>query len=239
MPPCSGQSRPSPPGGREDAASLDRPCARRLRELAVGMAEYSRRGSYQSMRPKRAKKPTISNRWFSGNFRLALTICEALPSCRGLRARHAQKEGIGSWEVPRLTSGNVTPWPASGRRGAAADDARTWEVGLCRKSCEAGEQGGAIRCGVGGAKGRDQGECGSAKHAPGSGTGKCVTGAGTHTASCEAKEEGKVHHALPPHQCRTAQAGVFRNQEGRCARGGRPDVAGLRGRPRSQYRRPA
>jgi hypothetical protein len=35
------------------------------------MEEYSRRGSNQS--PKRAKKPTISNRWFSGNFRLALT----------------------------------------------------------------------------------------------------------------------------------------------------------------------
>src|ERR1700688_2374540 len=73
MPPCSGQSRPSPPGGREDAASLDRPCARRLRELAVGMEEYSRRGSNQRMRPKRARKPTISNRWFSGNFSLALT----------------------------------------------------------------------------------------------------------------------------------------------------------------------
>src|SRR5580658_2923984 len=73
MPPCSGQSRPSPAGGREDAASLDRPCARRLRELAVGMEEYSRRGSNQRMRPKRARKPTISNRWFSGNFRLALT----------------------------------------------------------------------------------------------------------------------------------------------------------------------
>lgn len=69
-----------------------------------------------------------------------------------------------------MTSGNVAPWPASGRRGAEADDARTWEVGLCRRSCEAGEQGGAIRCGAGGAKGRDQGECGSAKHAPGSGT---------------------------------------------------------------------
>src|ERR1700690_2039963 len=55
-----------------------------------------------------------------------------MPSCRGRRARHAQKECIGSWEVPRLTSGNVTPWPASGRRGAEADDARTWEVGLCR-----------------------------------------------------------------------------------------------------------
>src|SRR5580693_5181042 len=74
MPPCSGQSRPSPAGGREDAASLDRPCARRLRELAVGMEECSRRGSNQRMRPKRARKPTISNRWFSGNFRLALTV---------------------------------------------------------------------------------------------------------------------------------------------------------------------
>src|SRR5271170_5397973 len=114
--------------------------------------------------------------WKESNATCARPICEALPSCRGLRARHAQKERIGSWEVPRLTSGNVTPWPASGRRGAEADDARTWEVGLCRTSCEAGEQGGAIRCGVGGAKGRDQGECGSAKHAPGSGTGKCVTG---------------------------------------------------------------
>src|ERR1700747_3457704 len=92
-----------------------------------------------------------------------------------------------------------------------ADDARTWEVGLCRRSYEAGEQGGGICWGVGGAKGRDQGECGSAKHAPGSGPGKCVTGAGTHTASCEAKEEGKAHHAFPPYQCRTAQAGVLRN----------------------------
>src|SRR5882724_8467088 len=36
MPPCSGQSRPSPSGGREDAASLDRPCARRRRDLRSG-----------------------------------------------------------------------------------------------------------------------------------------------------------------------------------------------------------
>jgi hypothetical protein len=51
MPPCSGQSRPSPSGGREDAASLDRPCARRLLTLAVGMEECSRRGSNQRMEP--------------------------------------------------------------------------------------------------------------------------------------------------------------------------------------------
>src|SRR6266436_7409710 len=57
--------------------------------------------------------------------------------------------------------------------------------------------------------------------------------------AAQAKEEGKVHRAFPPHQRRVAQAGVLRTQEGRRARGGRPDVAGLRGRPRSQYRRPA
>ncbi len=51
VPPCSGQSRPSPLGGRADAASLDRPCARRLRDLAVGMEECSRRGSNQRMDP--------------------------------------------------------------------------------------------------------------------------------------------------------------------------------------------
>src|SRR5882757_680660 len=76
MPPCSGQSRPSPAGGREDAASLDKPCARRLRELVVGMEECTRRGSNQRMRLKRARKPTISNRWFSANFRPALTHFE-------------------------------------------------------------------------------------------------------------------------------------------------------------------
>src|SRR3954463_8684685 len=48
-------------------------------------------------------------------------------------------------------------------------------------SDEAGEQSGAIRRGVGGAKGRDQGECGPAKHVPDAEPGKRVTGAGTHT----------------------------------------------------------
>ena len=64
VPPCSGQSRPSPSGGREDAASLDWPCARRLRDLAVGMEECSQRGSNQRIDPKRARKPAISNGWF-------------------------------------------------------------------------------------------------------------------------------------------------------------------------------
>src|ERR1700730_18481797 len=65
---------------------------------------------------------------------------------------------------------------ASGRRGAVADDARAWEVGRGHSSCEAGEQGRAICCGVGGARGRDRGECASTLHAPDSEPGKRGTG---------------------------------------------------------------
>src|ERR1700712_4645728 len=98
---------------------------------------------------------------------------------------------------------SVRPCPgmdrsASGRRGAVADDERTGEVRLRRSSDEACEQGWGTSCGVGGAKGGDQGEHGSATHAPGSEPGKRVTGAGTCTASCKAAEEGAVHRASTP-----------------------------------------
>src|SRR6201988_3296197 len=56
-----------------------------------------------------------------------------------------------------------------------ADDVRRREVGPRNSSCEAGEQRGAIRCGVGGAKDGDQGECGPTKHTPGSGLGESVS----------------------------------------------------------------
>src|ERR1700741_580611 len=67
----------------------------------------------------------------------------------------------------------------------------------------------AGRSGAGGAKGGDQGECGSAKHVPGAEPGKRVTSAGTHTESRKGEEEGEVHLALPPHQRRTARSGVL------------------------------
>jgi hypothetical protein len=55
------------------------------------------------------------------------------------------------------------------------------ESRLRHSSWEADEQGGAIRCGAGGAKGAGRGECEPAKHAPGTVPGSRVTGAGTHT----------------------------------------------------------
>src|SRR6516162_7683860 len=127
---------------------------------------------------------------------------EALSSRRGRGPHHAQKDRVGSWEIPRLTTGHVPTWSASGRRGAGADDARTREVGLRHSSREADEQGGAIRCGAGGAKGGDRGECGPAKHGPDARPGNRDTGAGAHTASSKGKEEGEVHLAPPPHSGR-------------------------------------
>jgi hypothetical protein len=70
--------------------------------------------------------------------------------------------------------------------------------------CEADERSGAIRVRAGGAKGGGRRECGPAKHAPCAGPGKPVTGAGPHTASRKAKEEGEVHGALPPSHHRPA-----------------------------------
>src|SRR5207302_8839690 len=55
----------------------------------------------------------------------------------------------GNREIPRLASRGAPLWPASGRRGAVADDERTWEVRLRNSSWEADEQSRATGCGVG------------------------------------------------------------------------------------------
>src|SRR6266699_2436119 len=91
----------------------------------------------------------------------------------------------GNREIPRLASCGAPLWPASGRRGAVADDERTWEVRLRNSSWEADEQSRATGSGVGGAKGGGRGECESAKHGPGAVPGNRVTGAEAHTARRE------------------------------------------------------
>ena len=65
------------------------------------------------------------------------------------------------------------------------------------------------RSGAGGAKGGGQGEREPAKHAPDTGTGKRVTGAGACTASRKATEEGEVHCTPPPHQHRLPGIAFF------------------------------
>src|SRR5690242_17057849 len=141
----------------------------------------------------------------------------------------------GNRETPGPTR-EVSNWSASGRRGAEADDGRGWGVRLRHSSREADEQSGAIRRGVGGAKGGGQGEGEPARHGPGTGPGSRVTRAGAPTASCKAKEEGTVHHPPSPHQRGPAGGSVWRSQ-GECRRGcRRTEVGGLRARPRAQSR---
>src|SRR6266498_2988446 len=114
----------------------------------------------------------------------------------------------GNREISRLAGGS-TDRSASGRRGAVADGERTREVRLRHTSDEACEQGWATGCGVGGAKGGDQGEHGPTTHAPGAEPEWCVTGAGTCTASSKAAEEGEVHCAPAPRYGRPATGSVL------------------------------
>src|SRR5215813_4084266 len=83
---------------------------------------------------------------------------------------------------------------SSGRPGAVADE-RGGEVGLAQGSKEAGEQGGYGRGGACGAKGRGQGEGGTAKHGPDSEPGGRVTGAGRSRS--ESGSGGSTGSSMP------------------------------------------
>ena len=73
----------------------------------------------------------------------------------------------GNREISSLTAGGgVRRRPASGRRGAEADDVRTGEVTLTGSTDEVGEQHGCTRGGVDGGKRWDREECGTATHGP-------------------------------------------------------------------------
>src|ERR1700676_1485761 len=73
----------------------------------------------------------------------------------------------GNREISSLTAGGCTRRrPASGRRGAEADDVRTGEVTFTGSTDEVGAQNGLARGGVDGGKRWDREECGTAKHSP-------------------------------------------------------------------------
>src|SRR5260370_34795212 len=73
----------------------------------------------------------------------------------------------GNREISSLTAGGgMRRRPASGRRGAEADDVRAGEVTLTGSTDEVGEQNGLARGGVDGGKRWDREECGTAKHGP-------------------------------------------------------------------------
>src|SRR3977135_1198759 len=130
----------------------------------------------------------------------------------------------------------VPPWEtvpgaASGRPEAVADDERGEEVRLIDSTCEAGEQSGAIRRGVGGGRRWDQEECGTAKHGPDTESGNRDTSAGPHTRSCNQEQEGEADSALASRQHRRSTVGLPQSEEAGCTGRRWTDMGGLRGRP--------
>src|SRR5262249_12694776 len=70
-------------------------------------------------------------------------LSEAMPACRGRRADHAQKDRVGTWEIPRPARA-IPLLVRIGKGKPIADDERTREVGPSSSSCEAGEQGARL-----------------------------------------------------------------------------------------------
>src|SRR4051812_48268798 len=158
----------------------------------------------------------------------------------GERVRTGPADPSGAWDQDHPPSTETTTQESGLRENRTSRLSERTEEGrkpdpLRLYSDEADEQRRAAGCGAGGAKGGGQGEGGTAKHAPGTepGTepGKRVPGAGPHTASRKAEEEGTVHRTPPPPQPRPAPDGVPGSQADRSTWGGRADMAGLRGRP--------
>ena len=68
----------------KDAASLDRPCARRPRDLAVGTEECSRRGSNQRMDPIDCAGTCCERKIKPAGFRAKLNLTSNVPYKGGL-----------------------------------------------------------------------------------------------------------------------------------------------------------
>src|SRR3954451_8610393 len=129
----------------------------------------------------------------------------------------------GNREISRPAGGMWPIRPASGRRGAVADDERPREVSppalakapdpaiVAVKPTNKAAEPGERRAGTEGLAGAGTRQ-GTAKHVPGAEPGKRVPGAGSRTDSRKAQEEGTGHHALPPPQPRSVPGSVPRAQ---------------------------
>ena len=106
-----------------------------------------------------------------------------------------------------------------------------------RSSEEASEQSGLGRYGVCGAKGRGQGECGSAKHGPDAEPGGRIKCADPHTRCRYQEQTGQADGAPASHQHRCSAGELLRSEEVRCAGCRRVDVGRLRGEHRGQPRK--
>src|SRR5215471_25078 len=109
-------------------------------------------------------------------------LSEAMPACRGRRADHAQKDRVGTWEIPR--SARAIPLLVRiGKGEPKADDERTREsdpavvaTKLANKAERSVAEPVEPRAGT-------KVECEPAAHGPDAEPGNRVTGAGAHTSN--------------------------------------------------------
>src|SRR5262249_47526967 len=139
---------------------------------------------------------------------------------REIRAGPASSQTLACAEVFHLGTGRspsqsppVVVGTASGRPEAIADDEREGEVGSAQSSREASERSGLGCGGARGAKGRGQGECGTAKHGPDAEPGSRVTGAVPHTRSRHQEQTGQANGALASSQRRCFAGELLRAEE--------------------------
>ena len=99
---------------------------------------------------------------------------------------------------------------------------------------EASEQSGLGCGGARGAKGRGQGECGTAKHGPDAEPGSRVTGTGPHTRSRHQEQTGQADGAPASSHHRCFAGELLRSEEVHRAWRRRDDVDRIRGRTREE-----
>ena len=95
-------------------------------------------------------------------------------------------------------------------------------------SGEAGEQGSASNCGVGGAKAHDQREFARPKHGPDAESGNRDTGGRADTAIRKERTAGETHCAAAPRHAGSTASSLLCTEAGGGPGRGRDDVAGVR-----------
>src|SRR4051812_13363845 len=154
----------------------------------------------------------------------------------GERVRTGSADPSGAWDQDHPPSTATTTQESGLRENRTSRLSERTEEGrkpdLLRLYIgEVDEQRGACCGGADGGKGRDQGECGCAKHGPDPEPGSRVPGAGPHTRSCQQEQDGEADGASAPHHHRRAAGCVPRSEEACGPRRRCRGMGGVRGGP--------
>jgi len=139
----------------------------------------------------------------------AAPTCEVPLPHRGRRPHHVAK-GIRRNLGDLVSDRSVTPHrPASGRRGAEADDVRHEKSASAIVAVKPTNKAGPPAAEPVERKGRDRGERGTAKHAPDTEPARVNPGAGRVRQAARQRKTETVHRASSPHHGRYASDAYY------------------------------